>query len=439
MLGVIYGGGVALLFSLLGLVVWRKFSLVFALLLPFIYGYFSVFLSCLYLELFPSFIFEQGEYSFFNGASFLLFVVLFLSALSVIFVFQALGKVVRIPEKGRSPLSANILIAVIFLEFLLIFHVFLSGSPLLEAGVTKFTFWREQAILEPLSIFNWVLYPILFVIGANGAFFMYPRGRASWFLSILVLLLGCLYYVSWGNKFSALLLVVFFYFIPGVVSYRKTYGVAYPVFRRTFLFGVIFLLVIISLVLLQYERFQSRGLDAGEQLIERVLVLQGHVWWGSVNEVLLVGADYDQAVKEFGAVFSSQGPVGMQYIMKKLAPEYLYSNYFESGVEFTGGYPAILILIFGFFGGVLFSVLWWAFYGLFLFYLARLVFIGSRVRLFFSAYIYMTSFAWFQHGSMSGFVNWKFFVVCLFLLFGELVLSLRGLKKMQASQGGYDA
>lgn len=49
--------------------------------------------------------------------------------------------------------------------------MFLSGSPLFEVGVTKFSFWRDQAILEPLSIFNWALYPVIFVVGANGAFF----------------------------------------------------------------------------------------------------------------------------------------------------------------------------------------------------------------------------------------------------------------------------
>ncbi|MEO4046306.1 DUF6418 domain-containing protein [Pseudomonas sp. CAU 1711] len=441
MFGVIYGGGGALLFFLLGVVVWRKFSSIFTLLFPFIYGYFGVFVSCLYLELFPSFIFEQGVLSFFNGSSLLLIAVLFVSVVSVIFVFQALANVVRVPEVGRPLLSVKVLILVIALELLLIIHVFLSGSPLVEVGITKFNFWREKAILESLSIFNWALYPILFVVGANGAYFMYVRSRVSWVLSFSVLILACLYYVSWGNKFSALLLVVFFYFVPGVVSFRRRYGMAYPVFRRTVLLGLVFAFTVASLVLLQYERFQSRGLDAGEQLIERVLVLQGHVWWGSVNEVLSIGPDYDQIAKEFGAILSSEseGPVGMRYIMESLAPEYLYLSYLESGVEFTAGYPAILLLVFSFWGVLLFSVFWWGFYGLFLFYLARLIFLGSRVRLFFSAYLYMASLAWFQHGSLSGFVNWKFFVVCLFLFFLEAVLSLRGLKEVSVSQGGCDA
>ncbi len=216
-------------------------------------------------------------------------------------------------------------------------------------------------------------------------FFMYSKSRVSWFLSVLVLVFGCLYYVSWGNKFSALLLVVFLYFIPGVIAFRRRFGFSYPIVSRTFALGLGFLFLIIGLVSSQYERFQSRGLDAREQLIERVFVLQGHVWWGSVGAVLAGGPDFDQAAKELGSVFrrDDSDSVGMRYMMKKLAPEYLYSSYLESGVEYTGGYPAILVLIFGLFGGVLFSVVLWGFYGFFLFYLARLIFIGSRVRLFF--------------------------------------------------------
>ena len=435
MLGIIYGGGVALLICSLGLLVWRKFGSIFALLLPFMYGYFSVFLSCLYLELYPSFIFEQERYSFFNGASLLLFVVLLFSVLSVVFVFQNLSRVVGVQKEGRSLLSKKALFSVVVLEGVLIAHVFLSGSPLFEVGVTKFSFWRDQAILEPLSIFNWALYPVIFVVGANGAFFMYSKSRVSWFLSVLVLVFGCLYYVSWGNKFSALLLVVFLYFIPGVIAFRRRFGFSYPIVSRTFALGLGFLFLIIGLVSSQYERFQSRGLDAREQLIERVFVLQGHVWWGSVGAVLAGGPDFDQAAKELGSVFrrDDSDSVGMRYMMKKLAPEYLYSSYLESGVEYTGGYPAILVLIFGLFGGVLFSVVLWGFYGFFLFYLARLISIGSRVRLFFSSYLYITSFAWFQHGSISSFINWKFLVVCLFLLSLEIVFYLRGLEK-QASQ-----
>lgn len=109
MLGIIYGGGVALLICSLGLLVWRKFGSIFALLLPFMYGYFSVFLSCLYLELYPSFIFEQERYSFFNGASLLLFVVLLFSVLSVVFVFQNLSRVVGVQKEGRSLLSKKAL------------------------------------------------------------------------------------------------------------------------------------------------------------------------------------------------------------------------------------------------------------------------------------------------------------------------------------------
>lgn len=47
--------------------------------------------------------------------------------------------------------------------------------------------------------------------------------------------------MSWGNKFSALLLVVFLYFIPGVIAFRRRFGFSYPIVSRTFALGLGFL------------------------------------------------------------------------------------------------------------------------------------------------------------------------------------------------------
>ena len=419
---ILYGVAMLFCYGFLGVLVWRRFNSIFALIFPYVYGYVTVFVSCLYVELFPSEIYEQGVLSHFNGASFLLFLVLSFSVTSVVLVFQVLVKKFGWLSRDVKPLlSAPLLICIVLLEICLIVHVLISGSPLFNLGVTKFTFWREQAVFQWLSVFNWLLYPILFVVGSSGAYFLYERKRFSGVLSLIIFVLACFYYVSWGNKFSALLLVVFSYFIPGLVSFRSRYGRKFPIFKRSFLIVSFFFFVVGFLVMGQYERFQSRGLDVKEQLFERVLVLQGHVWWGSVNKVLASGGDYQHVLDEFKSTFigGEPGEAGMSYIMKRLAPAGLFSSYVESGVEFTGGYPAIAILTLGLVGGILFSALSWGGFGVFLFYLWCLISQGSRFRLFFAAYIYITSISWFQHGSINGFINWKFFVVMLLLMVME--------------------
>lgn len=429
---ILYGGGVLLCYVVLGVLVWRKFNSIFALIFPFVYGYTTVFFSCLYIELFPSEIYEQGVVSHFNGASFLLFLVLSFSVVSVVLTFQVFFKRFNYSSGDIKPLlPVSLLICVVLLEVFLIAHIMVSGSPLFSSGVTKFSFWREQALFKSLAVFNWLLYPIVFVVGSSGAYFLYNKKRLASILSFVVLVLACFYYVSWGNKFSALLLVVFFYFIPGLVSFRVRFGKKFPIFRRTFFMSLFFLFAVGILVMGQYEKFQSRGLDVEEQLVERVLVLQGHVWWGGVNEVLSFGGDYQHVLDEFKSIFvgGEVGEAGMSYIMKRLAPAGLFSSYVESGVEFTGGYPAIAILTLGLVGGALVSAFSWGIFGVFLFYLWRLISQGSRFRLFFAAYIYMTSISWFQHGSVNGFINWKFFVVMLVLLTMEFLkwrISFRG-------------
>lgn len=438
---ILYGGMVLFFYIALGVLVWRKFNSIFALIFPFVYGYAAVFFSCLYIELFPSEIYEQGVVSYFNGASFLLFLVLCFSVVSVLLTFQVLYKRCGWSSGDIKPLlPVSLLICVVLLEVFLIAHVLVSGSPLFNSGVTKFSFWREQALFKSLSVFNWLLYPVIFVVGSNGAYFLYGRKKFASALSFLVLVLACFYYVSWGNKFSALLLIVFFYFIPGLVSFRFRFGKKFPFLRRTFFVSLFFLFAVGILVMGQYERFQSRGLDVKEQLVERVLVLQGHVWWGSVNEVLSSGGDYQHVLDEFKSIFVSgeAGEAGMSYIMKRLAPAGLFSSYVESGVEFTGGYPAIAILTLGLVGGTLVSAFTWGVFGIFLFYLWCLISQGSRFRLFFAAYIYMTSISWFQHGSVSGFINWKFFFVVLVLLIMEFFkwrISFRGFQACKEVHG----
>lgn len=418
----LYVGIVLVCCVLIGLLVWKRFSTGFVLLFPFLYAYAAILASSLYLEVFPSVIYEQGVSSHFNGSTAFLVLLLFFSLISVLFVLQAMSKRFGHGCMARPLFKKSYLCCVLVLEFFLIGHIFLSGSPLLVEGVTRFEFWSDHAIFKPLSIFNWLLYSIVFVVGANGAYFLYKESRMSRFLSFAVLFFAGVYFVSWGNKFSALVLLLFVYYVPGLLAYRVRYGEKYNILKQAFVWGPIFSFIVLFLIVDQYDKFQSRGLDVWDQLIERVLILQGHVWWGSFDRVLAEGGDYEHVLSEFKSLFVDlpKGEAGMTFIMRIIAPINVFGDYFESGVEFTGGFPAINILTLGLLGGGVFTVVSWGGFGFFLFYLWSLIVQGARFRLLLASYIYLNSVVWFQRGSLDGFVNWKTMVVALLIIIVEL-------------------
>lgn len=418
----LYAVSVLILSFFLAYFVWKKFWVGFVVLFPFLYGYGASLVSSIYLEVFPSYIYEQDAVSFFNWVSLYFLIVMTGALFSVLLILQLLFRFYGYPAFVRPLLPRIYLLLVIALEVFLIVHVFASGSPLLLEGVTRFQFWSEYAIIKGLSIFNWLLYAIVFVVGANGAYFLYRSDGVSKLLSFVIFILAGLYFVSWGNKFSALVLLLFFYFIPGLLSYRFRYGEKYSFHRQLIKLGPVFVGAVLLLIVNQYEKFQARGLGVGEQLVERVLILQGHVLWGGFNKAIVEGGSYSHVLDEFRSLFFDlpSGASGMTFLMQILAPSEIFNNYIESGVEFTAGFPAINLVTFGLFLGAFFTVLSWLLFSFFVFYLLRLIAQGARIRLLLAAYVYLNAVVWFQRGSLDGFINWKFMIVIGFLFMIEM-------------------
>lgn len=402
----------------------RSKSLAKELLLVFIFSYSTVFISSLYLEIFSPYIYEQAIYSGLNFSTFLFLLVIFLSLFFALCVFSFLCKTFPLREKRGHIISNNYLFFVVGIELILIAHVFISGSPLIELDVSKFNFWSDKALIPAFKVFNWMLYILIFVVGGNSPYFILKKGSLDKFLSLGVLLLALLYYISWGNKFSALMVVFFMYFSPGLLMYRLKYGEPYLSFKKIAVMVVIGFSAVSILVASQYSRYQSRGLTIVEQLLERVFVLQGHVWWGTIEHISNREPHFFQIINESQMVLlgKSSEHYGMLYLMELLAPSSLFYSYLEAGVQFTGGFPAINFSIFGLALGFALSIISWSVFGIFLYYLVKLLLEKSKLRLILSGYLFVSSLSYYLHGTISGFLNWKFFIVVSLLFFLEVVI-----------------
>lgn len=413
----LYASGLLLTGTALAITTWRKLWVGFVIIFPFTFAYGTLLASSLYLEIIPSYVFEQDTFSYFNGSSLYLVAVITTSLIISALTTQITSRAFAHRNAARPLLSQTNILLVIALELILLAHVAASGSPWLTEGVTRFQFWEERAIIKSLSIFNWLLYAIVFVLGANGAYFLYRGKKSSKALSLTALLLAAIYFISLGNKYSAIAILLFYYFIPGIISYKLRYKEKYPLTKDLIIIAPFILAGIAFLVTKQYEKFDARGLSTMEQLIERVLILQGHTYWGSFNIAVAEGGQYNQVLNELKALLFRlpDGEAGMSFLMQSLAPPAIFDSYTQSGVQFTLGFPGINIVVFGLFFGAIATLISWIIFSFFLSYLLCLIAQGSRVRLLFSAYLYLNSFVWFQRGSLDGFINWKTLTV-LFMI-----------------------
>jgi hypothetical protein len=113
------------------------------------------------------------------------------------------------------------------------------------------------------------------------------------------------------------------------------------------------LLVIISIVLaVQRNLSQVRGFDwqhMADYLEHRILVQQGQSWWMAVNRIYTLG-DWKPA-EAFSYVFINPlsqdgGNRVVQYLMYRDIENDAFAQ-FEAGGQYTGGYPELILELFG--------------------------------------------------------------------------------------------
>jgi hypothetical protein len=213
------------------------------------------------------------------------------------------------------------------------------GVPILE-GIQKVTFYREAGPVERFLLAYGFL--IAFLLG----YFRRKRGRVS--INGLLLAAMLVYLILTGNKFSALIKVLVFYYAAVFVQYLKAHP-DFTIFRAKYVgWGVAVVLVLLSVSYGSYLYWGESVNGAADLLVNRVLALQGHLWWSTDLAVVSMG-QYDpahwlaelRAVIDPGAV--AEGAVGMKYVMlQAVGPERAFAV-FDTGYLYTMAYPAILV------------------------------------------------------------------------------------------------
>ena len=296
------------------------------------------------------------------------------------------------------------LLSVVLL--ILIIHTLWSGAPLLHTPeINRFNFWNQYAKLNLLTLFH---NQIIFLMYAYFIF-----GKSSR-LKGVVLSIAVIHYLLLGQKFTVLFLLIYYAF------YSKLYIQLNPM-KIKLKYVLMFLFLIGSFVILSLFHYEKEAALVGDNpflvLVDRLFVLQGQMWWASVNYVQNIGIDIEKMF-----IYKEDG---IQILMQLFAPDDIYLRYTESGVRFTMGYPGIIYISLEYWGvlyqtlqGFIFAMLTYM-----VFYLSRQVFVEAflTIKIFFiySTYLLM--------GNISDIISWKFLLWVYLLSFWILIKKVSNL------------
>lgn len=202
----------------------------------------------------------------------------------------------------------------------LILLAIITSAPLLS-GLDRNIFWASHAIGIQRILFN-QLPLIAFLAG-----YIAIKRKNGLTLKEIARHLIPIYAIQivYGETFTAIFTATVFFLIP-ICSEPRGIDLIYR--NKTKILVVIFSA---AAALLSFKFLGSyvAGIGSGTAvMINRVLALQGQVWW---------------AIYTFGDQLSNNGYEGIKLLMYKISPADVFNAYSSQGVNFTMGYPAILL------------------------------------------------------------------------------------------------
>lgn len=317
---------------------FRKFVPIFFMPL---FGMVSVLFSNILIES-GSYVTEQEKFGFYNGSTVIYFSWV-VYTICLIYIFSLLYRPLCYNYYEYKWLKNKNRFDFIFLRGLCFFAIacvlfmgLTHGFPLLH-GVDRFVYWSRQDY-----IFEFI-YGQLFLISFLLGWLYHSDRKFSVTLFFIVMVLHILF----SNKFSAIALSLFMFFLPWFFR-----GFGY--FRIKIYVKIVFLLLMVFVPFLYMVYTVIYGVDGLEEFIDKVLsriVLQGHMFWGTINlhdSFLFFNSEhfFNEVLGAYGA---NDGYYGMQNLMVEVSGE-IGKRRIEQGADFTMAYPAVVYNFSGLFG-----------------------------------------------------------------------------------------
>ncbi|BBU41180.1 hypothetical protein APP_34720 [Aeribacillus pallidus] len=337
------------------------------LIIPFYIPQLWTVLSVYYIETNAIFITEQDRYAFFTGATIKLLALLIIFTLGTFLSLSFLypyrkkyyaaefklkyvinNKTVDSEQIQKFVVIVCLIISIILLSDGLITHLLNLGK------VDRFNYINLSILANYLHL-GWLynfIYPIPFILGLLSTKKEYHKPIVvTLILLVIVNILKMDKFTPFYQMGMYLCSSILFNY-PGLLKILKRIKL-----NKFILYSIIVLILLLFIVMrvisVYQKQFHLNLADALSAIEYRILGLQGHLWWGTdlMNDQV---SDIEriQAIKqEFYATIESikgndKNIKGIQQLMIHVSPQKGWLA-IENGVNFTMGYPAILIYLFG--------------------------------------------------------------------------------------------
>lgn len=331
---------------------------------------------------------------------------------STFIFFKLLIKIIPSHLKRAKKIENKLIKLIVLLGFVflayMIFVIGKYGSPLLM-GADRFSYWLN--IAPPGYRYISSLVPT-FAFGISYALeigLLRQSLARGWLIAAFVLL------ILGGEKFSGLIITVFFYYLPYFFLSNKRIP------ARFFAIGVMLFIAVVSLILINYYLiFGSVFFD----VFRDRLALQGQMLY-AIDRISITSANrLDASLAHFFGYGNPGEFSGIKYLMYLIAPHSLVDRYIENGVTFTAPFPANLSYFFGFYVSPIFAL----FMGLIVGTTGAALYVSLKERAFLLSLVSLKTFFYIYLAILMGeaymLFDWKMVVyalttIILFLVYKE--------------------
>ena len=255
----------------------------------------------------------------------------------------------------------------------------LYGFPLLS-GNTRFSFYQEIGHLDK-TIFAMPI--VAFMLGVLYSL----KNEVKYFLYIFILI--C-FLILFSDKFSGVF-GIFVYFIMGFYLSKNAFNKSQNIgFDKKVLFFYFPILFILLLFIVSAGYVAMHGAEISElkdKILSRAFGLQAHVWYGIDFNLIKNYTEFNPNIFWLHSDEPVQ-PAGLEYLMYEIANENFVDNMRNAGIRFTNGYPAIVLISFGYFYSFFILILLGMVLGFFLHYIYQKIQLLQPCRLFVSLVFY---------------------------------------------------
>ena len=313
---------------------------------------------------------------------------------------------------------------IFFYIFLLFYSFKVVGYVPLISGIDRATYTLSALETIPFNyVFGYFL-PICFVIATLVAY--KKINNRNTIINYVQLALIIIYLFLASNKFSRIIQIVFFGFIPFFVVCQPKIKIA-KLLKFTF-FGIASVLLIIFVQSEIFSYFSAIGGDSiFEYLLTRIFVLQGQIWWKTYNFISIDSIlDFNHLKVEMQTLMGIRHGyeyVGLDYLMEICTQGKFIYNIIENGnYKYTGAFPAILLVTFNYLLIIPIVIVISVIYAEISYWLKSALQGGNLLMIFLSFLVYLNLTVLLLTGNFSQFFSLSSFAKILLLFFFNIVI-----------------